>query len=46
MDYNKITKEQLLIELDNKTEAIINMGKQLSAISTNMETFDFLLIAA
>ena len=46
MDYSKLTKEQLLIEVDNKSKAIINMGKQLSAITPNLETFDLLLIAA
>lgn len=46
MDYSKLTKEQLLIEVDHKSKAIINMGKQLSAITPNMETFDLLLIAA
>ncbi|MFN3917643.1 MAG: hypothetical protein ACK4K0_07865 [Flavobacteriales bacterium] len=46
MNYTKLTKEELLIEIDNKSKAIINMGKQLSAITPNMETFDFLLIAA
>jgi hypothetical protein len=46
MNYRELTKEQLLTEIDNKSKAIINMGKQLTAITTNMETFDFLLIAA
>jgi hypothetical protein len=46
MNYKEFTKEQLLIEIDNKSKAIINMGKQLTAITPNMETFDFLLIAA
>lgn len=46
MNYIKLTKEQLLIEIDNKSKAIINLGKQLTAITPQMETFDFLLIAA
>jgi hypothetical protein len=46
MDYSELTKEQLLLEIDNKSKAIINMGRQLHAISPQMETFDFLLIAA
>lgn len=46
MNYNELTKEQLLTEIDNKSKAIINMGKQLTAITPQMETFDFLLIAA
>lgn len=46
MNYSELTKEQLLIEIDNKSKAIINLGKQLHAISPQMEMFDFLLIAA
>jgi hypothetical protein len=46
MNYKEFTKEQLLTEIDNKSKAIINMGKQLTAITPKMETFDFLLIAA
>jgi len=46
MSYKEFTKEQLLTEIDNKSKAIINMGKQLNAITPKMETFDFLLIAA
>ena len=46
MNYSELTKEQLLTEIDNKSKAIINMGKQLNAITPQMETFDFLLIAA
>lgn len=46
MNYSALTKEQLLAEIDNKSKAIINMGKQLSAITPHLETFDFLLIAA
>lgn len=40
------TKEQLLIEIDNKSNAIINLGKQLFDITPKMETFDILLVAA
>jgi|SRR5690554_1131958 len=46
MSYKEFTKEQLLTEIDNKSKAIINMGKQLTAITPKIETFDFLLIAA
>jgi len=46
MSDQELTKEQLLIEIDNKSKAIINMGKQLTAITSQMETFDFFLIAA
>lgn len=46
MNYSELTKVQLLTEIDNKSKAIINMGKQLNAITPQMETFDFLLIAA
>jgi len=46
MSYKEFTKEQLLTEIHNKSKAIINMGKQLNAITPKMETFDFLLIAA
>ena len=46
MTNKEFTKEELLTEIDNKSKAIINMGKQLSAISQNMEDFDLLLIAA
>lgn len=46
MNYSELTKEQLLTEIDNKSKAIINMGKQLTAITPKMETFDFLLIGA
>ena len=46
MNYKKLSKEQLLIEIDNKSKAIINMGKQLIDISPNLETFDLFLIAA
>lgn len=46
MNYSELTKEELLIEIDNKSKAIIKMGEQLSAISNNIETFDFLLIGA
>ena len=42
MNYVYLTKEQLLTEIDNKSKAIINMGKQLTAITPKMEIFDFL----
>jgi len=40
MNYIELTKEKLLTEIDNKSKAIINMGKQLSAISDKVELFD------
>lgn len=40
-----ITKNDWLVEIDNKSKAIINMGKQLTAISPNLEIFDMFLIA-
>ncbi len=46
MSYVTLTKEQLLIEIDNKSKAIINMGQQLTAITPKMGTFDIFLIAA
>ncbi|WP_088324419.1 hypothetical protein [Polaribacter tangerinus] len=46
MSYVTQTKEQLLIEIDNKSKAIINMGQQLKAITPKMEIFDIFLIAA
>ena len=46
MNYTEQSKEQLLVEIDNKSKAIINMGKQLIAITPKMESFDLLLIAA
>jgi len=46
MNYTEQSKEQLLVESDNKSKAIINMGKQLIAITPKMESFDLLLIAA
>ena len=46
MSYVTLTKEQLLIEIDNKSKAIINMGQQLTAITPKMETFDIFLITA
>jgi hypothetical protein len=41
----KTNKENLLIEIDNKTKAMINLGKQLAAISSDVEPFDMLLIS-
>jgi hypothetical protein len=35
-----------LIEIENKSKSIINLGKQLYAISTNLFHFDLLIIAA
>lgn len=46
MNYSDLTKEQLLTEIDNKSKAIINMGKQLSAISEKVDLFDWIIIAA
>ena len=46
MNYRELTKEQLLTEIDNKSKAIINMGKQLSAISDKVDLFDWIIIAA
>ncbi len=46
MSYVPLTREELLIEIDNKSKAIINMGKKLTAITDKMETFDIFLIAA
>jgi hypothetical protein len=46
MQYDNLTKEELLIEIDNKSKAIINMGKQLKAITPKLETFDIYLIAS
>lgn len=41
----EISKESLLTEIDNKTKAMLNLGKQLVAISPNLEPFDLLLIS-
>lgn len=41
----KIDKEAILTNIDNKSQAIINMGDQLFAISKNVHTFDMFLIA-
>jgi hypothetical protein len=46
MSYKELTKEQLLTEIDNKSKAIINMGKQLSAISDQVDLFDWIIISA
>ena len=43
---NKPTKEQLFENLDNVSNAIINLGRQLFKITPDLFTFDFLLIAA
>lgn len=44
----KITQanEELLIEIDNKSKAIIKLGKQLISIPPKIESFDIFLIAA
>ena len=46
MQYENLSKEELLIEIDKKSKAIINMGKQLTAITPKIEAFDFFLIAS
>ena len=46
MNYHELNKEKLLTEIDNKSKAIINMGKQLSAISDKVDLFDWIIIAA
>ncbi|WP_298324249.1 hypothetical protein [uncultured Dokdonia sp.] len=46
MNYLNLTKNQLLTEIDNKSKALINMGKQLAAISSKVEAFDIFLIVA
>lgn len=45
MGTKTITKESLLIEIDNKTNAMLKLGKHLTAISPNIEPFDLLLIS-
>ena len=40
-----MNKEDLLTEIDNKTKAMLNLGKQLVAIDSNLEPFDLLLIS-
>ena len=46
MEYRELSNEELLVEIDNKSKAIINMAKKLYQISPNVEVFDFFLIAA
>lgn len=46
MQYENLSKEELLVEIDKKSKAIINLGKQLTAITPKIETFDFFLIAS
>ena len=46
MNYSQLSKDELLIEIDNKSKAIINLGNQLNAITPKMQVFDILLIAA
>lgn len=40
-----ISKEDLLIEIDKKTNAMLNMGIQLTAISPTIEPFDLMFIS-
>ena len=46
MNHETNSIEDWLIEIDNKSKAIINLGKQLHTITSQMQVFDFLLIAA
>lgn len=39
------SKERLLAEIDNKTKAMLNLGKQLVAISPHLEPFDSMLLS-
>lgn len=41
----EISKESLLTEIDNKTKAMLNLGKQLVAINPNLEPFDLMLLS-
>ena len=41
-----MTNNKTLIEIDNKSKAIINLGEQLSRISNHIDTFDLFLISA
>lgn len=41
-----MTKDETLNLIDNKSRIIIRLGKQLSAISPNLQPFDLLLIGA
>jgi hypothetical protein len=41
----QFNKEDLLQEIDNKTNAMLKLGKQLVAITPKLESFDILLIS-
>lgn len=41
-----MTKDELLDHIDKKSPVLIRFGKQLSAISSDLQTFDFYLIGA
>ena len=41
----QFNKEDLLQEIENKTNAMLKLGKQLVAITPKLETFDILLIS-
>ncbi len=41
-----MTKDELLDHIDKKSPVIVRLGKQLSAISPNLQTFDLYLIGA
>jgi hypothetical protein len=41
----QFNKEDLLQEIDNKTNAMLKLGKQLVTITPNLESFDILLIS-
>ncbi len=41
----QFNKEELLIDIDNKTNAMLKLGQQLTAITPNLEFFDILLVS-
>ena len=41
----QFNKEDLLQEIDNKTNAMLKLGKQLVAITPKLESIDILLIS-
>ncbi|MDP3313581.1 hypothetical protein [Lutibacter sp.] len=45
MKDENISKEELLIQIDKKTKAMIKLGAQLNAITPNVEIFDMFFIA-
>lgn len=45
MKYENISKEVLLNNIDKKTKAMLKLGMQLHAITTNVEIFDLLYIS-